>query len=75
MCAFTAVAIQRSGIGSPEGDSMRRCSRWCPCLTHAGVRTIKGDLIGDESFLEALVHGAGWMWEDMETPTAARFQR
>jgi D-alanyl-D-alanine carboxypeptidase/D-alanyl-D-alanine-endopeptidase (penicillin-binding protein 4) len=35
-------------------------------LTNAGVRTIKGDLIGDESFLAGLLHGVGWIWEDLE---------
>jgi D-alanyl-D-alanine carboxypeptidase/D-alanyl-D-alanine-endopeptidase (penicillin-binding protein 4) len=35
-------------------------------LTNAGVKRIKGDLIGDESFFRGPPFGSGWAWDDME---------
>jgi D-alanyl-D-alanine carboxypeptidase/D-alanyl-D-alanine-endopeptidase (penicillin-binding protein 4) len=35
-------------------------------LTNAGVRRIKGDLVGDESFFHGPPFGSGWAWDDLE---------
>jgi serine-type D-Ala-D-Ala carboxypeptidase/endopeptidase (penicillin-binding protein 4) len=35
-------------------------------LTNAGVKSITGDLIGDESFFHGPEFGSGWMWDDFE---------
>ena len=35
-------------------------------LTNAGVKRIKGDIVGDESFIHGPPFGSGWMWDDME---------
>ena len=35
-------------------------------LESAGVRRIKGDLIGDESYFSGAPFGAGWGWEDLQ---------
>jgi D-alanyl-D-alanine carboxypeptidase/D-alanyl-D-alanine-endopeptidase (penicillin-binding protein 4) len=35
-------------------------------LTNAGVRRIRGDLVGDESFFRGPAFGSGWAWDDLE---------
>lgn len=35
-------------------------------LTNAGVRRIRGDLIGDDSYFRGPELGSGWMWDDAE---------
>src|SRR5262249_18254647 len=34
-------------------------------LTNAGVKSITGDLIGDESHFHGLPYGSGWDWDDL----------
>lgn len=34
-------------------------------LTNAGVKRIRGDLVGDESFIQGPPYGSGWAWDDM----------
>lgn len=36
-------------------------------LTNAGVRDIRGDLIGDDSFFHGPPYGSGWAWDDPES--------
>jgi D-alanyl-D-alanine carboxypeptidase/D-alanyl-D-alanine-endopeptidase (penicillin-binding protein 4) len=40
-------------------------------LAQAGVRRIRGDLVGDESFFRGPRYGSGWEWEDLETAYGA----
>ena len=35
-------------------------------LTNAGVKRIKGDLVGDQSYFHGPPFGSGWMWDDPE---------
>ena len=35
-------------------------------LTNAGVKRIKGDLVGDESFFRGPPMGSGWAWDDLQ---------
>lgn len=35
-------------------------------LTKAGVKEIKGDLVGDASFIRGPEYGSGWSWDDAE---------
>jgi len=35
-------------------------------LTNAGVKRIRGGLVGDESFFHGPPWGSGWVWEDLE---------
>jgi D-alanyl-D-alanine carboxypeptidase/D-alanyl-D-alanine-endopeptidase (penicillin-binding protein 4) len=35
-------------------------------LTNAGVKRIRGDLVGDEGFFRGHPYGSGWAWDDAE---------
>jgi D-alanyl-D-alanine carboxypeptidase/D-alanyl-D-alanine-endopeptidase (penicillin-binding protein 4) len=35
-------------------------------LTNSGIKKIKGNLIGDESFFRGPEFGSGWAWDDLE---------
>jgi D-alanyl-D-alanine carboxypeptidase/D-alanyl-D-alanine-endopeptidase (penicillin-binding protein 4) len=35
-------------------------------LIAARVKEIRGDLVGDESFIHGAPYGSGWVWDDME---------
>lgn len=56
------LTLKRNG-----GDIHRALQPLVSALTNAGVRQIKGDLIGDESFLHGDPYGAGWEWEDLQS--------
>ena len=34
-------------------------------ITGAGVKRIKGDLVGDESYFNGAPVGSGWEWDDL----------
>jgi|ERR1051326_2468522 D-alanyl-D-alanine carboxypeptidase/D-alanyl-D-alanine-endopeptidase (penicillin-binding protein 4) len=36
-------------------------------LTNAGVKTITGDLVGDDSYFHGPPYGSGWAWDDVES--------
>ena len=36
----------------------------CNVLVQTGVKTIQGDIIVDETYLDAVREGPGWMWDD-----------
>lgn len=36
-------------------------------LTNAGVKTITGDIIGDDSYFHGPPYGSGWAWDDVES--------
>ena len=40
-------------------------------LTNAGVRSITGDLVGDESYFHGPPFGSGWAWNDLEHSSGA----
>jgi serine-type D-Ala-D-Ala carboxypeptidase/endopeptidase (penicillin-binding protein 4) len=40
-------------------------------VTNAGVRTITGDLIADESYFHGPPFGSGWAWDDLENSYGA----
>lgn len=35
-------------------------------LSHAGIKRIAGDLIGDSTFFRGAPFGSGWVWEDLQ---------
>ncbi len=41
-------------------------------LKKAGIKKIKGNLTADQSFLDSLYWGEGWMWDDDPSPDAPR---
>lgn len=36
----------------------------CEALAQTGVKTIQGDIVVDESYLDTVREGPGWMWDD-----------
>ena len=45
---------------------------WARALHGAGVREVRGNLIGDDDFFEDEELGAGWSWDDLQYEYAAR---
>ncbi|MBI3850588.1 MAG: D-alanyl-D-alanine carboxypeptidase/D-alanyl-D-alanine-endopeptidase [Verrucomicrobia bacterium] len=48
------------------GDIFRALDPLVAALTNAGVKRIKGDLIGDESYFHGPPFGSGWVWDDAQ---------
>lgn len=48
-----------------DGDIFRALQPLVAALTNAGVKRIRGDLVGDESFFHGPPYGSGWAWDDM----------
>lgn len=53
------------------GDIFRALEPLVAALTNAGVRRIRGDLVGDESFFRGPPYGSGWAWDDLNNYYAA----
>ena len=49
------------------GDIFRALEPLVAALTNAGVRRIRGDLVGDESFFRGPPYGSGWAWDDLNS--------
>ena len=49
-----------------DGDNSKVLEPLVQALVNAGVKRIKGDLIGDESFFRGPPLGSGWMWDDLQ---------
>ena len=50
------------GAGGPAATSL---SAWVAALTNAGIRSIRGDLVADESFFIGQPYGSGWTVDDL----------
>jgi D-alanyl-D-alanine carboxypeptidase/D-alanyl-D-alanine-endopeptidase (penicillin-binding protein 4) len=52
------------GGGDPrvERDRLRE---WAAAVRGAGIRRIRGDLVGDDRAFEGPIWGRGWMWDDL----------
>ncbi|HEV2390837.1 MAG TPA: D-alanyl-D-alanine carboxypeptidase/D-alanyl-D-alanine-endopeptidase [Verrucomicrobiae bacterium] len=48
------------------GDTFKALEALVRALTNAGVKRIKGDLVGDDSFFRGPEFGSGWAWDDAE---------
>jgi serine-type D-Ala-D-Ala carboxypeptidase/endopeptidase (penicillin-binding protein 4) len=48
------------------GDILQAFQPLVSALTNAGVREIRGDLVGDASFIRGPAYGSGWSWDDAE---------
>lgn len=48
------------------GDIFAALDRLVTALTNAGVRRIRGDIVGDDSFFQGPPYGSGWSWDDMQ---------
>lgn len=48
------------------GDIFAALDRLVSALTNAGVRRVRGDVVGDDSFFQGPPYGSGWAWDDMQ---------
>jgi serine-type D-Ala-D-Ala carboxypeptidase/endopeptidase (penicillin-binding protein 4) len=39
--------------------------RWCETLDSLGVRSIRGNIVGDDTYFDDEPWGAGWCWDDI----------
>lgn len=56
------------GRGAPDLDSKRKDG--LPALAdqiyQRGVRHVRGNIVGDESYLRGELYGSGWQWNDLQ---------
>ena len=48
-----------------DGDYFKSINELADRIAAAGVKRVKGDLVGDESFFNGAPLGSGWEWEDL----------
>ena len=48
-----------------DGDYFKGINELADRIVTAGVKRVKGDLIGDESYFNGAPLGSGWEWEDL----------
>jgi len=49
-----------------DGDYFKGINALADRIVAAGVKRIRGDLVGDESYLSGPPLGSGWEWEDLQ---------
>jgi D-alanyl-D-alanine carboxypeptidase/D-alanyl-D-alanine-endopeptidase (penicillin-binding protein 4) len=49
-----------------DGDYFKGINNLADRIVAAGVKRIKGDLVGDESYFNGAPLGSGWEWEDLQ---------
>lgn len=49
-----------------NGDYFRGLNDLAGRIAAAGVKQVKGDLVGDESYFSGARYGSGWEWEDLQ---------
>ena len=56
-------AIYLKGKGDPilQTEDLKEL---CHALVQTGVKTIRGDIVVDETFFDTVREGPGWMWDD-----------
>ena len=66
------------GSGDPSnaprflsGDPFRIFKEWAAKLKESGVKTIQGDIIGDDAAFQEDLLGLGWEWDDVGYGSAA----
>ncbi len=48
------------------GDLYKAFGPLIAALTNAGVKSITGDIVGDDTYFRGPPYGSGWVWEDLE---------
>ena len=49
------------------GEIFRALEPLVATLTNAGIRRLRGDLVGDASFFRGPPYGSGWAWDDLNS--------
>lgn len=49
-----------------DGDYFKGINALADRIVAAGVKRVKGDLVGDESYFNGAPPGSGWEWEDLQ---------
>jgi D-alanyl-D-alanine carboxypeptidase/D-alanyl-D-alanine-endopeptidase (penicillin-binding protein 4) len=58
------------GIGDPSiskyhfKEPLEILENWAKVIDSMGIRSIKGNLIGDDSYFDNIYYGPGWSWDD-----------
>ncbi len=66
------------GVGDPtwnsyfNTDAEEIFERWMLKFDSLGISSIKGNIIGDDSYFDNQRYAAGWMWDDMMYPYSAQ---
>jgi D-alanyl-D-alanine carboxypeptidase/D-alanyl-D-alanine-endopeptidase (penicillin-binding protein 4) len=58
-------------IGSPDGGHAALFLEWAEALKAAGIREVRGRLIGDDNAFDDTGIGAGWAWDYLDAGYAA----
>jgi len=54
------------GRGAPDLDSQKGLASLADQLYHRGVRQVRGNIIGDDSYFRSELYGLGWQWNDLQ---------
>jgi serine-type D-Ala-D-Ala carboxypeptidase/endopeptidase (penicillin-binding protein 4) len=46
-------------------DPMNILHQWCDTFDSLGIRSIRGNIVGDDSYFDDEPWGAGWSWDDI----------
>ncbi len=74
---FTGNIILR-GVGDPtwseyfKSDAAAIFDAWMTKFDSLGIKSIKGNLIGDDSYFDNEHYASGWSWDDMSYPYSAQ---
>lgn len=66
------------GAGDPSWsdyfstDPLEIFESWMSKLDSLGITSIKGNIIGDDSYFDGEYYAPGWMWDDMSYPYSAQ---
>ncbi len=55
-----------------DGDAFEVFRQWSDSLKAQGITSVTGHVIGDASYFDDELLGAGWAWDDEPTPFAAQ---
>jgi D-alanyl-D-alanine carboxypeptidase/D-alanyl-D-alanine-endopeptidase (penicillin-binding protein 4) len=54
------------GRGAPDLDSQKGLASLADQLYQRGVRQVRGNIIGDDSYFRGELYGLGWQWNDLQ---------
>lgn len=70
------IIIRGSGDPSMSKAFMENPSeildKWAAALDSIGIKSIRGNIIGDDNYFDDVYYGPGWSWDDMIYPFSAQ---